>query len=68
MKKYYVNENAQSNRDREVHREDCTYLPNVLNRKYLGEHSSCKPAVAEAKKTYSEADGCKNCCPDCHTS
>lgn len=68
MKKYYVNENSQYSRDHEVHREDCTYLPNASNRRYLGEYSSCKPAVAEAKKTYSKADGCKTCCPDCHTS
>jgi hypothetical protein len=68
MQKYYVNQNAQYNGDHEVHTEYCPYLPNVSNRKYLGEHSSCKPAVIEAKKTYSKSNGCKTCCPDCHTS
>lgn len=68
MKNYYVNKNAQSNGDHEVHTEDCKYLPISANRKYLGEYSNCKPAVTEAKKTYSQSNGCENCCSDCHTS
>jgi len=68
MKKYYVNQTKQSNGDHEVHTEDCTYLPASTNRKYLGEFSSCKPAVTEAKKTYSQSNGCKTCCNECHTS
>jgi hypothetical protein len=68
MKKYYVNKNAQSNRDHEVHIEDCRYLPNSDNRKYLGEHSNCGSAVTEAKKTYSQSNGCKTCSNSCHTS
>jgi len=66
--KYYVNQNAQPNGDHEVHTENCQYLPSSTNRKYLGDYSSCKPAVDEAKKTYSTANGCKTCCPSCHTS
>ncbi|OXB04320.1 hypothetical protein [Flavobacterium pectinovorum] len=67
MKKYYVNQTKQSNGDHEVHTDDCRYLPSA-NRKYLGEFSNCKPAVTEAKKTYSKSNGCKTCCNDCHTS
>jgi hypothetical protein len=67
MKKYYVNRNAQSNGDHEVHTETCSFLPNVHNRLYLGNFSNCKDAVAEAKKTYPTADGCAYCSPDCHT-
>jgi hypothetical protein len=66
MKSYYVNKNAQSNGDHEVHNESCPYLPGTQNRMYLGVYSSCKPAVDEAKKTYSKADGCAYCSPDCH--
>jgi hypothetical protein len=62
---YYVNNRAQSNGDHEVHQENCIYLPS--DRKYLGDFSSCKPAVDEAKKTYPTADGCKTCSPGCHT-
>lgn len=50
MPKYYVNDNAQSNGDHEVHKEGCSYLPDVVNRTYLGEFQTCQPAVREAKK------------------
>lgn len=68
MKKYYVNKNAQNNGDHEVHDENCRFLPNIDNRKYLGQFSSCKDAVKEAKKEYSKSDGCKTCSNECHTS
>lgn len=67
MKKYYVNRNPQVNGDHEVHDEYCRYLPTVSNRMYLGLFYSCRGAVIEAKKTYSNADGCKTCSPECHT-
>ena len=31
MDHYYVNKNAQSNGDHEVHKENCDYLPNSSN-------------------------------------
>ncbi|MFK5854480.1 MAG: hypothetical protein QM503_00015 [Bacteroidota bacterium] len=65
MKRYYVN---TKNYDHEVHHEDCTYLPLAANRKYLGVFSNCAAAVIEAKKTYSNADGCYYCSNECHTS
>lgn len=68
MKKYYVNKNAQSNGDHEVHHVDCTYLPSFSNRSYLGEFSTCDAAVREAKKTYTKSNGCKTCSKPCHTS
>ena len=68
MKKYYVNKNAQSNGDHEVHDQYCSNLPSSDHRKYLGEFSSCKEAVKEAKKTYPSADGCKICSKECHNS
>ena len=67
MASYYVNKNAQSNGDHEVHKAGCSYMPALSNRLYLGEFSSCGPAVTEAKKTYSKADGCAHCSPACHT-
>lgn len=36
MKSYYVNKQAQSNGDHEVHTSDCRYLPSLLNRKAIG--------------------------------
>lgn len=68
MKNYYVNKQEQSNKDHEVHTEDCRYLPSLLNRKALGLHENCKSAVTEAKKTYSRSNGCKTCSNGCHTS
>ncbi|MFD2041668.1 hypothetical protein ACFSJW_20065 [Flavobacterium artemisiae] len=68
MKNYYVNNTAQSNGDHEVHTDDCRYFKNIASKKYLGSFSSCKPAVEEAKKTYSQSNGCATCCNDCHTS
>lgn len=68
MAKYYVNEQKQSNGDHEVHTSDCRYLPSEANRKYLGEFSNCKDAVKEAKKSYSQSNGCYTCSKDCHTS
>ena len=64
MKNYYVNTKAQSNGEHEVHLEECHYLPFPLDRKYLGSHLGCKEAVIEAKKTYINVKGCKNCSAD----
>lgn len=66
--KYYVNKNAQTNGDHEVHVQGCSFMPISENRKYLGEFSSCSGAVREAKKHYEQANGCYYCCNSCHTS
>lgn len=63
---YYVNKNAQSTGEHEVHVTTCSYLPNLENRLYLGDFTSCGPAKAEAKKHYSNVDGCAYCSPSCH--
>jgi len=68
MTRYYVNKNAQTNGDHEVHRDDCSFLPSLDNRSYLGDFTSCQPAVTEAKRIYAAADGCATCSPSCHTS
>jgi hypothetical protein len=65
---YHVNKNAQSNGDHEVHISTCTHAPDTSNRLQLGWHSSCHSAVIEAKKTYSQSNGCYYCCNACHTS
>lgn len=64
---YYVNTNAQSNGDHEVHKDGCSHMPGVLNRKFLGSFTNCRDAVIEAKKTYSTADGCYYCSNECHS-
>ena len=67
MARYYVNKNAQANGDHEVHTTGCPYLPNPENRIYLGDFSSCAPAVREAKKHYPQSNGCYWCSRECHT-
>ena len=68
MASYYVNHNAQSNGDHEVHVSGCNWMPDPVNRQYLGEYSTCEPAVREAKKIYPQSNGCFYCCRPCHTS
>ena len=63
---YYVNKNAQSNGDHEVHTIGCQYLPAIENRIFLGDFPTCKSAVTEAKKHFSKADGCFFCSNECH--
>ncbi|MCY4089141.1 MAG: hypothetical protein OXF49_03405 [Candidatus Saccharibacteria bacterium] len=64
---YYVNRNAQSNGDHEVHVPSCSHCPNPENRIYLGTFSNCWAAVREAKKYFSQANGCYYCVNPCHT-
>ncbi len=68
MSRYYVNKNAQPNGDHEVHKEGCSWLPAKENRIYLGDFSSCGPAVAEARNHYTVVNGCYYCSNACHTS
>jgi len=68
MALYYVNKNAQSNGDHEVHKSGCTFMPADHNRLYLGDFSSCHSAVIEARKIYPRSNGCFYCCNACHTS
>ncbi|MFT7900241.1 hypothetical protein VBY74_09680 [Tenacibaculum ascidiaceicola] len=68
MARYYVNKNAQANGDHEVHKLECSWIPKVENRIYLGEFDNCKDAVKEAKKYYSKVNGCYYCSKECHTS
>ena len=65
---YYVNRNAQSNGDHEVHREGCPWMPELPARAWLGYFADCHQAVAEARKRYLLTNGCAHCSPSCHTS
>lgn len=65
--RYYVNNNAQTNGDHEVHTETCSYVPKAENRTYLGEYTSCAPAVAKAKTIHRKSNGCYYCSRACHT-
>ena len=64
---YYVNKNAQDNGDHEVHTDECYWLPNAMNREYLGYLDSCQAAVRAARNYYSQVNGCYFCSNACHT-
>lgn len=68
MPRYYVNKNAQSTGEHEVHQTTgCPTPANPENRVALGEFATCKGAIAAARKHYANVDGCRNCSPACHT-
>lgn len=67
MARYCMNRNAQSNGDHEVHKEGCQFAPASHNQQDLGEHATCRTAVALARQYNPKADGCKHCSPECHT-
>ncbi len=68
MPYYYVNKNAQSTGEHEVHTTSCNHGPLYeSNKQSLGSHSDCKSAVQAAKQYYSNVDGCYYCCNECHT-
>jgi hypothetical protein len=66
MARYYVNKNAQSNGDHEVHKSGCSHMPNTENKLYLGDFTTCKSAVTKAKEYYTKSDGCYYCANECH--
>lgn len=68
MASYYVNKEAQTNGDHEVHVSTCQWIPSPQNRINLGEFASCHGAVQEARKHYVQVDGCYYCCKPCHRS
>lgn len=68
MARYYVNQNAQSNGDHEVHVASCSFLPATENRTYLGDFTYCSSAVAKAKTHYTKVNGCFFCSNPCHTT
>jgi hypothetical protein len=67
MPDYVVNRNAQPNGDHEVHTKTCTWRPEPENQIDLGWHASCTSAVNEARKHYTQVNGCAYCSSACHT-
>lgn len=67
MPRYYVNMNAQSGGEHEVHVDGCKEGAKAYNQRDLGNHLSCSSAVNEAIRIgYRTADGCKYCSEPCH--
>ena len=68
MALYYVNKNAQSNGDHEVHKEGCDLLNEVVYKRYLGNFASCHDAVIKAKEYYPQCNGCFYCSRECYVT
>lgn len=68
MPTYYLNRNAGTKGEHEVHKNGCVKGPIVFaNKLHLGEFDSCSGAVSAAKsKGFLTADGCKHCSVECH--
>lgn len=68
MARYCVNKRAQTTGEHEVHRYDCSFLPDRENQDWLGNFANCADAVRAAKnKGYNNVDGCKHCSWECHS-
>lgn len=73
MTKFYLNLNAQSNGDHEVHKENCYYykmFKSGHNFELLGSFINEQAAVKYAKQKHPtfRIDGCAYCCPNAHRS
>ncbi len=68
MEEYFVNNYAQANGDHEVHKRSCYWRHLAENMRSLGVFDNCHEAVKAAKRIFPQADGCRFCCPECHTS
>lgn len=71
MTNYYLNLNAQSNGDHEVHKESCYYYymyKSGHNFELLGSFNNEIDAVNYAKIKHPEykIDGCAHCCSKAH--
>ena len=65
---YYVNDDQTHNPGlhHEVHTKEHAEQLKIRNTTYVGYFSDEIQAVAQAKKIYSDADGCATCCPKAH--
>ena len=67
-KHYYINDNQTSNPGlhHEVLTKEHAAQLGIRSKQYVGYYANEVEAVAQAKKIYSDADGCAICCPDAH--
>lgn len=65
---YYVNDDQTKNPGlhHEVHTEQHAKDIEIASKTYVGYFDNENDAVNEAKKIYSDADGCAVCCPNAH--
>lgn len=66
---YYVNNNSTRNPGlhHEVHTAEHARELKIVSKTLLGFFANEIDAVNSAKGIYSDADGCKDCCPKAHS-
>lgn len=64
---YYVNANAQTGGEHEVHVLGCPTPAREHNRIHLGVFRTCQEALEAARERFAVVDGCAYCLPECHT-
>lgn len=65
---YYFNSNVDDHYRHEVHTEYCSFLPDILNRRFIGLEDNCKDAISRTNREHPTRafDGCYYCCRECH--
>lgn len=70
MAYYFVNKDVTQNpgNHHEVHKSGCYAGDQIASAKRvdLGYQTSDSAALTAAQRYYSDADGCRNCCPSIH--
>lgn len=66
MNRYYVNSEAQTTGEHEVHKTVCSHGASFRHRIDLGYHAYDESALRAARQYYSNVDGCAFCCPSIH--
>lgn len=68
MKYYYINNNQTTNPGfhHEVHTQEHAEKLNIRNRTPIGWFADEIAAVQAGKRYFSDADGCRICCPKAH--
>jgi len=61
MKNYFLNTQASKKNEHFVHLANCTLLPELTKRRFLGRFKSCNDAMVQARRDYMNAI----CCPFC---
>ena len=66
MELYYVATYPKANRDHEVHRAGCQFMPMEHGRYFVGRFGNSFDALREARRHYIQSNGCASCLPECH--
>lgn len=66
MTRYYVSTKGNANGYHEVHKSNCTHLPDLKNRLYLGDFLDCKNALKKVRLMSDQVNGCPSCLPCCY--